>query len=62
MEEIDFFNWLMITMIIDGVLVFITLFFITAGYGQHLTKKLQKLFIFLQHKVKTCPNIPLNQN
>ena len=39
MEEIEFFNWFMIIMIIVGVLVFIILLFITAGYGQHFTKK-----------------------
>jgi len=39
MDEIVFFNWFMIIMIVLALIVFITLFKITAGYGQHITKK-----------------------
>jgi len=39
MDEMIFFNWFMILMIILAVIIFITLFKITAGYGQHVSKK-----------------------
>ncbi len=39
MDDSIFFNWFMIVMIIIAVLVFISLLKITAGYGQHISKK-----------------------
>ena len=39
MDDGIFFNWFMIVMIIIAVLVFISLLKITAGYGQHISKK-----------------------
>ncbi len=39
MVELIFFNWLIIIMFLLAVIVFISLFKITAGYGQHATKK-----------------------
>lgn len=38
-DELIIFNWLMIIMIVIGVIVFITLFYITAGYGKFISKK-----------------------
>jgi len=39
MQEFTFFYYLNIFMILAAITVFIILFFITAGYGQHRTKK-----------------------
>lgn len=39
MNELVFFNWLIIIMLILAVIVFIALLKITAGYGQHATKR-----------------------
>lgn len=39
MDELKFFNWLIVSMIILAVIVFISLLKITAGYGQHATKR-----------------------
>jgi heme/copper-type cytochrome/quinol oxidase subunit 2 len=38
MNEIVFFNWVMILFIAVGVGVFILLFFVAAPYGQHIRK------------------------
>lgn len=39
MNDIFFFTWFMIVMIIIAFLIFISLLKITAGYGQHISKK-----------------------
>ena len=39
MDDSIFFTWFMIVMIIIAILVFISLLKITAGYGQHISKK-----------------------
>jgi len=39
MNELELFNLFMIAMIIAAICVFIALFFITAGYGQHISEK-----------------------
>jgi 3-oxo-5-alpha-steroid 4-dehydrogenase 1 len=39
MNDFFFFTWFMIFMIIFAILVFISLLKITAGYGQHISKK-----------------------
>jgi len=38
-DELVFFNWFMIFMIATGVIVFITLFYVTAGYGRFISEK-----------------------
>ncbi len=38
-DELVFFNLFMIFMFATGVIVFITLFYVTAGYGQHISEK-----------------------
>ena len=38
-DELVFFNLFMIFMLATGVIVFITLFYVTAGYGQHISEK-----------------------
>ena len=38
-NELEFFNLFMFGMVIAGVCIFIMLFFITAGYGQHISEK-----------------------
>jgi len=39
MNELELFNWFMILMVILAIIVFITLFKKTAGYGQHISEK-----------------------
>jgi 3-oxo-5-alpha-steroid 4-dehydrogenase 1 len=39
MDELVFFNWLIIGMFLLAIIVFIVLLKVTAGYGQHATEK-----------------------
>ncbi len=39
MDELAFFYWFMVVMIVIAIIVFITLLRVTAGYGQHASKK-----------------------
>ncbi|MHA1150433.1 MAG: hypothetical protein ACTSR8_19620 [Promethearchaeota archaeon] len=39
MDELAFFNWFMIGMIVIAIAVFIALLYKTAGYGQHISKE-----------------------
>lgn len=39
MEELEFFNLLLFSLLVAAIVVFIVLFFITAPYGQHIRKK-----------------------
>ena len=39
MADLVFFDWFLILMVIIAVIIFIMLFFVSAGYGQYITKK-----------------------
>lgn len=42
--SLDFYYWFMVGMFVIGLMVFISLFFTTAGYGQHYEGKLKKVW------------------
>ena len=39
MAELLFFDWFLIFMVLIAIVIFITLFFVPAGYGQYINKK-----------------------